>query len=164
MQVSKTDHKRVLIHSYSQISELEKVIKAFRKSRLTKVTVSVLGNFDEDYSDNLDDLVYKSNYLQGFFQKLLGPGANLDSFYNTSTGRIFVIGFLAPMFLHQVGEKKLGALSGGPYGILRGLGITEVKAMDNVKKLHDGQYLLLIRGNYFDLEKLEDILEKLKSK
>ncbi len=38
----------------------------------------------------------------------------------------------------------------------------DLKAATYVKKLNEGRYLLVVRGNRFDIEHLEDILESLE--
>lgn len=163
MHVPKTEQKQVFLKAYGQIVALKKAINTIQKSGITKITVSVLGNFSEVYFYDKKGLVYKSRYIQGFFNELLGTYTEYGSFYNTETGAIFVTGFLIPMFIRQVGEKKLGALSGGPYGVLRGLGVSETKAASYVDNLSAGTYLLLARGNRSDIEHLEDILESLET-
>lgn len=161
MNVPKTEQKQILLKDYCQIGQIEKAIRAIQENNVTEVALSVLGTFEEEHSNNSKGLVNKNKYLRTYFKELLGVDTDFDSFYNPETGRVIVAGFLASMFVHEVGKKKLGSLSGGPYGILRGLGVSEFKAATYVKKLNDGKYLLLVRGDCFDIENVEDTLEKL---
>ena len=51
-------------------------------------------------------------------------------------------------------------MSSGPYGIFRGMGVSEARATTYLKILSDGKYLLIIRGFEKDLWAIEDILEE----
>ncbi len=64
------------------------------------------------------------------------------------------------MFLHEIDGKTLGAMSTGPYGIIRGLGGYKLQTETYLKLLNDGSYLLILRGYDDELNALEDILEK----
>ena len=165
MNVPKTIQKRAFLKAYEQIAQIEiaiKAIKAIKENSATEVVLSILGNFGEEHSNNPKGLANKKKYLETYFKELMGPDTDFDSFYNPETGYVFVTGFIVPMFLHRVGEKKIGGLSGGPYGILRGLGISKDRAATFLKKLNNGKYLLLVRGNRFDIQTLEGILEELE--
>ena len=71
---------------------------------------------------------------------------------------MYIAGPLVAMFLQDIDGKKLGTLSGGPYGILRGLGIDAEKVATALKVLENGGYLLTIRGKEADLRHFEDQL------
>ena len=162
MNVPKTTQKRAFLKAYDQIDQIENAIKAIKENSTTEVVLSILGNFGEEHSNSPKGLANKKKYLETYFKELMGTDTDFDSFYNSETGYVFVTGFIVPMFLHRVGEKKIGGLFGGPYGILRGLGISEDSATNFLKKLNDGKYLLLARGNHVDIQTLEGILEELE--
>lgn len=159
MHVSKVEQKHVFLKIYSQISNLEKAINKIKKSGFTKIMISVLGKLIQGFSADSMALGNNSKDAQSFFKELLGTDVDLDSFYNQETGHVLVTGFLVPMFVEPVGKKKLGELSGGPYGILKGLGFSKIKVMTYIKELSEGLYLLVVRGNRFEIESLEECLD-----
>ena len=161
MHVPKTEVKQVILKSYSQIAALEKAVKAIQENETAKKMVSIIGNYGDDHTNDLKGLAAKKKYLRSFFKERVGIDTEFDFFYNPAIGYLFVAGFLVATFLNPVGERTLGALSGGPYGVLRGLGVSEGKATLSVKKLYAGSYLLVVRGDRYDMENLEDILEKI---
>jgi len=163
MYASKTEQKQVLLKSYGKLSGLETALKLVREDSADKIAISIIGNLGDDHSNDPKRLAYKKKQLHGHFKDLLGMDIDFDAIYNPEIGCLFVTGFLVSMFINPVGKKRLGGLSGGPYGILRGLGISEAKANWGVKNLNEGSYLLLIRGDSFDVGKLEEILEVSKS-
>ena len=81
-----------------------------------------------------------------------------DYFYNPEIGYIFVIGPLTSIFLNDLEGKILGAISAGPYGILRGLGISSKEATAHIEALKKDGYLLIVRGYDDDLDILDNIL------
>lgn len=81
-----------------------------------------------------------------------------DYFYNPEIGYIFIIGPLTSIFLNDLEGKTLGGISAGPYGILRGLGISPKEASAHIKALKKGGYLLIARGYNNDIDTLENIL------
>jgi len=162
MHDPETEQKQVLIKSYAQITELKNALKAIHEIDSDKITLSIIGNLGNTNENNPKKLVQEKRQLHTFFKKLLGNDTNFDTFYNPEIGYLFVVGFLALTFLNPVGGRTIGELSGGPFGILRGLGISEAKAILNVQNLHNGSYLFLARGKRLAVEKLEDILVSLE--
>ncbi len=158
MLVPKTEQKQVLLKSYDQLSGLETALKTVREVIADKIMVSIIGNLGDACAKDPKRLAHKKKQLQSYFKELLDKDTDFDAFYNPEIGCLFVTGFLVSMFLNPIGEKILGGLSDGPNGILRGLGISEAKATLSVKKLNEGSYLLLVRGDSFEVEKLEYIL------
>ena len=158
MHASTTEQKRVFIKSYGQIFELENALKVIQGMDFNKISISVIGNLGDVYANNPEGLAIEESRLQNFFKELLNTDIDFDSFYNPEMGQLFVVGFLVATFLNPVGKRAIGSLSGGPYGILRGLGVSEVTATSSVKKLNDHKYLLVARAGSFEIEKLEDSL------
>jgi hypothetical protein len=65
---------------------------------------------------------------------------------------------LESTLLSPVGQKVIGSLSGGPYGVLRGMEVSDTIALFNLKELSAGNYLLIIRGENQLIEKVERVL------
>ncbi len=107
------------------------------------------------------DVAQKIEQLYAFWKSLLGPNIDFCIFNNHEIGEVFIAGPLTELFLYDVDGKKLGELSEGPYGILRGLGIEETIATEQVRELNEGNYLLLVNGHRFDIDGLEGILSEL---
>ncbi|MBU2945299.1 hypothetical protein [Zobellia uliginosa] len=155
MNVPKTEQKQVFLKSYSQIVALAEALKIVRQLDLNQMSVSVIGNLGEDYINDDSGLTTVTDELQLFFKGILGGSTDFDTFYNPELGRLFVVGFLVSTFKNTVGKRAIGVLSGGPYGILRGLGVKEAEAVSSVKKLNDGTYLLVARGDRRTIDKLQ---------
>ncbi len=158
MNIPKPEHKQVFLNAYIQISELENALKLIREMGFDKMTLSVIGNLGDNYIDDPKGLEFIENKLRLFFKELLGQNTDFDTFYNPEMGRLFVAGFLVSTFLNPVGKRAIGVLSGGPYGILRGLGVSEEEAGASVKKLNEGTYFIVARGDRLDIEKLKNKL------
>jgi len=161
MQDPETEHKQVLIKSYNQKTELENALVAIHEIDSGKISFSIIGNLGDANVNNPKQLAEDKKHLHDFFTNFLGKDTNFDAFYNTEIGHLFVVGFLVLTFLNPVGGRTVGALSGGPFGILRGLGISEEEANLSIKKLSIGNYLLLARGERQEITKLEGILTNL---
>ena len=95
---------------------------------LVKVSISVIGNVGDSVLNDGMVLLVKEKKMQSFFNDLLGRQAKFETFYNPELGHLYVVGFLVPTFLNVIGKKTIGVLPGGPFGVLRGLGISEKEA------------------------------------
>jgi hypothetical protein len=96
--------------------------------------------------------------IKDHLSKITKAVMECDYFYNPEIGYIFITGPLTSIFLNDMDEKTLGAISAGPYGILRGLGIPPKQASAHIKALKKGGYLLIARGYNNDIDTLENIL------
>lgn len=156
MNVPQSELKKTFLNSYTNFSELENALLAIREMNDVNIGVSVIGNANDI------DVAHKSALhkydIQQILKKIVGEETEFDSFYNRELGHLFVSGFLVSTFLNPVGKSNIGILSGGPYGVLRGFGISEQHAAESVKNLSKGDYLLVIRGNNRDVEKIASIL------
>jgi hypothetical protein len=152
MNVPKSEIKKTFLQSYENFSELEKALGVVRELNQGSIGISVIGNLKDT------DFPYESNINKNDFQTLLrtilGEQTEFDTFYNRELGHLFVSGFLVSTFLNPVGKSNIGILSGGPYGVLRGFGVSEQRAAESVKNLSNGHYLLVIRGNNSAVERL----------
>lgn len=159
MNVPKTEHKITFLKRYNKISELEQALIAVRQMNFNRIAISVIGNLGDDNMNASKEPELNENELQLFFRKLLGENTDFDTFYNPELGHLFVAGSLVATFLNPIGKSTIGVLSGGPYGILRGLGVSESEAVVSIKKLGNGTYLFVVRGDQLDIEKLENKLK-----
>ena len=65
------------------------------------------------------------------------------------------------MFLYDISGKKLGALSGGTYGILRGFGIGPKATMNFLDALDKGSCLIIFKGAAKQMRQLEVLIRQL---
>lgn len=139
---------RMPVHSRTigQLSEVEKFIELIANCDADNQLTFLL-KLGQHYRDNDQEARKLNTKLQVYWQKLLGPNTEFGCFYNAEIGTIFIAGALTDVFMYNIKGKRLGELSGGPYGILRGLGIPEEAATTQIKDLNEGHYLLMIQGN-----------------
>lgn len=153
--------KHIVSKVFAQLAQLEKAIEHITKTNDTDTQLTLLVKLGEINNAHKRVAKQKNKELKTYWKNLLGQNTEFGFFQNPEIGTIFVVGPLSKLFLHDVDGKKLGAMTEGPYGILRGLGIEEPAAADHIKKLNEGRYLLLVRTNPFDLKDWEDPLEKI---
>lgn len=159
-KIHKTAKKDVVSKMIAQLSEVEKLIeRASLHNGNTQLTF--LLKLDQKFQGDITESKEIYVKLKAYWQKLLGPKTDFGFFRNAEIGTLFVAGPLSEVFLFDIERKKLGELCGGPYGILRALGITEAEADRQIKKLNEGLYLLLIKEKPKDLIFLEDNSETL---
>ena len=116
--------------------------------------------FSKNYQkEELEKASRQKAVLKKYWDQLLGEGADFGFFSNPEIGTVFIVGPLSTMFLHDVDGKKLGAMSEGPYGILRGMGAGKTNVAKYLNKLNDGSYILLVRGPSYELERLKNSLD-----
>lgn len=153
--------KHVVPKVFARLVQVELAIERLTKTDYADTQLTLLVKLGETY--NVDKGVAEQNNreLESYWKNLLGPNTEFGFFQNPEIGTVFVAGPLSELFLHDVDGKKLGAMTGGPYGILRGLGIEEPVAADHIKKLNEGRYLLLVRTSRFDLDGFENHLGKI---
>ena len=161
MNASKTEQKQVFIKPYTQIPELEKAIKTIREMDFDKMVISVIGNLGEDNIAEREKWMFQEKKLKAFFKELLGMHTEFDTFYNPELGRLFVAGFLVSTFSNLIGKKAIGGLFGGPFGILRGLGISESEASLDIEKLKNGDSFLVARGDRLNIEILKNKIKNI---
>ncbi|MEP2238077.1 MAG: hypothetical protein ABJI22_06925 [Maribacter sp.] len=152
MNVPQSELKKTFLNSYSNLSELKFALLVLREINDDSIGVSVIGK-SNDIDDAHNSITY-GNDMQQLLKKIIGEETEFDSFYNRELGLLFVSGFLVSTFLNPIGKSNIGILSGGPYGVLRGFGVSEQQAAESVKNLSNGDYLLVIRGHNLIIEKL----------
>lgn len=105
-----------------------------------------------------DDTLTIQKELREFWKSCLGPTSEFGLFCNPDIGMLFIAGSLVSQFLHDMDGKTLGEMHSVPYGILRGLGITEKNASKYLKELNESYFLLLIRGYDYELDTMESLV------
>ncbi|MEB8329880.1 hypothetical protein OO009_10985 [Flavobacteriaceae bacterium KMM 6897] len=123
--------------------------------------LSVLGKLEANQFNNKKRLVEKRKALRAYWRSMLGTETDIGFFAHPEIGHIYIIGSLVPMFLYDVSGNKLGALSGGTYGILRGFGVGPEDTMDFLDKLDKGSYLIILRDYLGEMNRLKGLLNKL---
>lgn len=152
---NKLEKRNFLIRSYPNLGKLEVAIGELLKNNSANLQLSVLGKLTEDLVLESKEAITAKTDLQDFLKRVLEPNTEFAVFCNHEIGTIFIAGFLVPQFLHDMNGKVLGALPSGPYGIIRGLGITEANANDHIMDLNKKCLLLILRGFTKDLNRIE---------
>ena len=159
-RVHKQVSRRFLIKDFHNKRIMEKSIKIIRKQSKDTLQLSVLGKMENDCLPPAKKLNGSIENIKENWKGLLGAETDFGLFSNPEVGNVFVCGPLVSLFLHDLDGKALGEMTAGPYGILRGLGISEKDVTYYLKKLIDSHYLLLIRGKDKELEEVENTLAK----
>jgi len=161
LKITHTKEKRFFSKIFARLSEVEKFIELIQGDTASDTQLSLLIKLDRSYGIDTKEAKERNDRLKTYWKKLLGPKTNFGFFTNREIGTVFIAGPLSKIFLHDLCGKKLAELSEGPYGILRGLGIEEAEAINYVKKLNEGHYVLLVRGHSFDITGLEGVMNEL---
>jgi len=157
-RILKITKKGFLFKEYLQLLQLEKAVNIIKKNDPSNLQISILGKFIREHSNDEIESVSKRITIEGYWKDLLDSSTDFGFFSNLEMGTIFIAGALTSMFLHEVDGKALATMSTGPYGILRGLGASQLQTETYLKALNKGSYLLIVRGTDNKLKVLEDIL------
>jgi hypothetical protein len=158
MKTQETQHKDVILQSYPEFQQIEKAINILKKNKNINLQVTIIGKLNDD---NLDDELNEIDLEKSMEKKCLALfdfPVDFGILSNPEIGSIFIAGFLASMFLQEVEHKKIGAMLTGPYGILRGLGIDRERTSFYLKTLHQGNYLIILRGYDAEINEMKDKL------
>lgn len=142
-KIINTVKPQVFFKCIEQLLNVERWVE-FLAENASDAHVTVMFKVGQNNIDKPGSVVLKSE-LGKYWKKLLGPMTESGLFYNQDIGTIFITGPYAAMFLQEVNGKKLGALSEGLFGILRGMGLDRQETYKAIEKLREGQYLLLGR-------------------
>jgi hypothetical protein len=123
-----------------------------------------LDKLEQDCISNDKEIIKAKNELKHYWKGSLGPASDFGLFCNPAIGRLFIIGSLVSLFLHDMDGKVLGEMSSGPYGILRGLGRAEKNTSVFIKNLNENYFLLILRGYNNQLDSMEELIESLDKK
>ncbi len=157
----KKAQKSFYIKALDDLTQVEKVIDMIRSDIEANIELSILGKLNNDDFTNKKTLVKKRSDLRTYWGELFGKKTDIGFFSHPDIGNVYIIGPLVPMFLYDVSGKKLGALTGGTYGILRGFGIGPKETMDFLNILDKGAYLLILKGYKKTLDRIWNILNQL---
>ncbi len=149
------------IKALEDLNQAELVIRTVKGSISNAIEISVLGKMEADEFNNKKRLVKKRRALRSYWRSLFGKDTDIGFFFHQEIGNVYIIGPLAPMFLYDISGKKLGALSGGTYGILRGFGIGPKATMNFLDSLDKGSCLLIFKGAEKQIMQLEVLIRQL---
>jgi len=152
----KANPKRVFLKSYIDFQSIEIALKIIKEHKNKNLQISVIGKFKQTKLNDVKNLVSIENVIENRYKKLFESSKGYEILSNPEIGTIFITGFLASLFSQEVELKKIGSMSTGPFGILRGLGIDEEKVTHSIKILNKGNYLLILRGDENELTTIED--------
>lgn len=150
--------KQVYFKAYKNLSQLENALNLLKEENTFRFQVSILGKVTQFFSDKDIETTSDTGVIKTYWKDLLGKTVHFGSFYNTESGFLFVAGALTPAFLYEINGKSLVTLSSGPYGILRGLGMSGAKATNYLKLLNNGNYLLIFRDYKTKIQELDELL------
>lgn len=156
-KIAKSAHKHVFSKIYLDsfhILEAAEIIT----NESADYKLSILGKTNILNSAQNKGQINTGIAIKDHLSKITKVAMESDYFYNPEIGYIFIIGPLTSIFLNDLEGKTLGAISAGPYGILRGLGIPPKEATSHIKALKKGGYLMIVRGYDDDLDILENLL------
>lgn len=153
------EEKHFFIKSYQYLWQLEEGIEKIHKNTSQRLQLSVLGRLNKEYISNNKEIIESKKALKSYWNGSLGENSHFGLFSNPEIGTLFIAGSLTSQFLNDMDGKSLGEMVSGPYGILRGLGVTEYKATGYLKALNNGHFVLLVRGYDNQLDKIESLLE-----
>tara|TARA_R110002051_G_scaffold161004_1_gene232660 strand:- start:333 stop:827 length:495 start_codon:yes stop_codon:yes gene_type:complete len=157
----KKEQKVFYVKALNDLTQVETAIDMIRRNVDTEIELSILGKLSHDEFNNKKILVKKRRALRTYWHEHMDKKTDIGFFFHPEIGQIYIIGPLVPMFLYDVSGKKLGALTGGTYGILRGFGIGPKETMDFLNILDKGSYLLILKGYKKPLSRVENLLNKL---
>ncbi|MCP4978562.1 MAG: hypothetical protein GY931_20645 [Maribacter sp.] len=155
--VGKPAIKRVFSKIYFDPLQLMEAVE-ITINESTDYELSILGKTNNLLSTPNKDSIRNGIAIKTHAREVAKVGKKINFFFNPEIGDIFITGPLTSIFLNDLEGKYLGALSTGPFGILRGLGISRNKATNQLTALKNGGYLIIIRGYDRDLDILANLL------
>lgn len=147
-----------LVKSYQEIEELQQAMLYSKGNTIGKLGFSILQKGKEPLAHDLVLCTQEFQNIHAILEDEFPTTTKSGMFFNPEIGVIFCLGALSPMFLQQIDGKALGAIGTGVYGIIRGLGINEQEARQNINALSQGNYLLFISGRAKTIEVLKQNL------
>ena len=155
----KQDSRHFLIKSYRNLPQLKEAILELSNATSVKPNISVLGKLGSDCIVKNKQTKLAKTELKRIFKGVLGAKTDFAIFCNPEIGTLFITGSLVSQFLNDMNGTVLGEIPSGPYGILRGLGITENNASKYLKDLNKKSFLLILRGYDDELNIIEELLK-----
>lgn len=160
-KAQKTAQRHVFLRTYYPLWQLEEAITIARNNNTHGLQISVLGKLGQKCMPEDKKMISSKKGLKTYWKGSLGATSDFGLFSNPEIGTIFIAGPLVSIFLRDIDGKALGAMSTGPSGILRGLGIPEDETVAHIKNLNEGAYLLIIRGYGYPLDMWKHLFEKI---
>lgn len=154
----KQDSRHFLIKSYRKLPQLKEEILELSNTTSVKPQMSILGKLGQDWVLNNKQTKLAQIELTYYLNGVLEAKSDFAIFCNPEIGTLFITGFLLPQFLLNMNGTLLGEMSSGPYGILRGLGITENKAAKYLKDLNEKGFLLILRVYDHEFKIIKELL------
>jgi len=152
---SELKQRRVLLKKYSTPHQLEQLLTLLKRQSaavqltlLGKVTTAADHKNETDH-EWLDDFVTR-------WRKFATTPIEYGVVTNPEIGTIFIVGSFADMFLQEINGKKIGSMTTGIYGVLRGLGIDQEAVNAYINALSDGTYLIILRGYDYELRSFNE--------
>jgi hypothetical protein len=153
-----TKQRHVFLKSYPRFEQIEAAVKMLQPIKGNNMQVSILGKLNTKSYKNEKKSIYSENELKTHCEAMFQLPIDFGIISNPEIGKIFIAGSFAPMFLQEINGKKLGSMSMGLYGVLRGLGIDQERVTSYLKALLNGEYLIVLRGYDKELNLWEDKL------
>lgn len=157
----KKEQKIFYIRVVDSLHQVETAADLIKDTISPSLEFSILGKLEAHQFNNKKVLVEKRRALRAYWRSLFGKETDIGFFSHPHIGHVYIIGPLVPMFLYDVSGNKLGSLSGGTYGILRGFGIGPKDAMYFLDKLDKGRYLIILRTFEEEMNGLKQMLNEL---
>lgn len=158
-KIQKQGQKHFSIKSYQHLWQLEDALKKIHMNASEQLQLSVLGQLGEKCVANNKEISKSGKAMKRYWKGALGANSHFGLFCNPEIGTLFIAGSLVPQFLNDMNGMVLGEMTSGPYGILRGLGIKKSKATSYLMALKAGQFLMLLRGYDYELDKMATLFE-----
>lgn len=146
--------KQIHFKPYQHLWQLERKLLSFASHKEWDIQISILGKVAQYEADQSINNPNGINVIKTYWKTLFGDSVNFGSFYNPEIGNLFIVGDLASTFLHEINGKPIAILTAGPYGIFRGLGLSQTQTTMYLKSLNNDNYLLIIRASKNEIERV----------
>ncbi len=161
-KIGNIKRQQFIVRAFDALWVLERALEIAQKTPNDNLQISVLGKVGNECLNGERRVLGAKKALKKYCQGILGKQSDFGWFCNPEIGTLFVAGSMTAIFTHLIDGKTLGAMSSGPYGILRGLGIGEEAVLDHIKKLNKGDFLLVVRGFRSDIDRLAGQFDQLE--
>ncbi len=157
LKSSQPKKRKFYTRAFNDLWSAELYIKRMVSTNTGNLELTVLLKVGNYNTMNAVEIGQGTEKLETHWKCIMGPKINLGFFDNPEIGRVFIAGPLTEVFLFDIDGKKLAELSEGPYGILRGLGLSDTLAASHIKKNRLGSYLVLTRQEDFNGDEFNDL-------
>lgn len=148
------------INSYQKLWQLKTVIHQLNMLTANSLQLSVLGKLNQNVVLKSSQNKQANTELNQNLKSIFGIETDFATFNNPEIGTLFITGTVVSHFLQEMyGSKQLGEFPSGPYGILRGLGITEKNTYNCLQDLNNNYFLLIIRCQKRELKFVNELFQ-----